>query len=106
MAPITPPNLKRAFFTTEQHDELVLEFDDQVVWSGALTSQFHLDGEPMQVASSSANGSRITLKLKGPSKAKTVTYLDSANWNPENLLYGKNGLAALTFCEVAIETHH
>lgn len=101
--PITPPNLQRAFFSTEQRDELVLEFDSQVVWSEAITSQFHLDGEPKQVASGSANGTRITLKLKSPSKSKTVTYLDSANWNPDNLLYGKNGLAALTFCDVPIE---
>jgi hypothetical protein len=101
--PITPPNLQRAFFTTEQRDELILEFDYQIVWSDALTSQFHLDGEPKQVASGSANGSRMTLKLKSPSKAKFVTYLDSASWNPDNLLYGQNGLAALTFCEVPIE---
>ena len=101
--PITPPNLQRAFFTTEQQDELILEFDSPIVWSDALTSQFHLDGEPKSVASGSANGPCITLKLKNPSKAKTVTYLDSANWNPDNLLYGKNGLAALTFCEVPIE---
>ncbi len=98
-----PPNLRRAFFTTEQRDELVLEVDSQIVWSDALTSQFHLDGEPKPVASGSANGTCITLKLKNPSKAKTVTYLDSANWNPDNLLYGKNGLAALTFCEVPID---
>ena len=45
------------------------------------------------------------LKLKNRSNAETVTYLDSANWNPDNLLYGKNGLAALTFCEVPIETN-
>ncbi len=101
--PLTPPNLQRAFFTTEQRDELVLEFDSQIVWSDALTSQFHLDGEPKSVASGSANGTCLTLKLKNPSQAKTVTYLDSANWNPDNLLYGKNGLAALTFCEVAID---
>ncbi len=101
--PITPPNLQRAFFTTEQRDELVLEFDSQIVWSDALTSQFHLDGEPKSVASGSTDGTRVTLKLKTPAKAKTVTYLDSANWNPDNLLYGKNGLAALTFCEVTIE---
>ncbi|MFM9962719.1 MAG: DUF2341 domain-containing protein [Planctomycetaceae bacterium] len=102
--PIAPPNLLRAFFNTEQRDVLTLEFDQQVVWSEALVSQFHLDGEPKQVASGSANGTTITLKLKGSSKAKTMTYLDSANWNPDNLLYGKNGLAALTFCEVPIET--
>ena len=34
---------------------------------------------------------------------KPVTYLDSANWNPDNLLQGQNGIAALTFCDVAIE---
>ena len=98
-----PPNLKRAYFTSVQRDELVLEFDCDVLWSDALVNQFYLDGEPKQVVLGSANADRITLKLKGPMKPKTVTYLDSANWNPDNLLYGRNGLAAFTFCEVPIE---
>ena len=98
-----PPNLKHAFFTSAQRDELILEFDYQIKWSDSLVSQFHLDGEPKQVVAGSANGSRITLKLKGPTKSRTVTYLDSDNWNPDNLLYGKSGLAALTFCDVPIE---
>ena len=101
--PITPPNLKRALFANQERDELVLEFDQPIAWSDSLVSQFHLDGEPKPVASGSAIANKITLKLKGPAKSKTVTYLDSANWNPDNLLYGKNGLAALTFCEVPIE---
>ena len=96
------PNLKRAYFTSAQRDELILEFDYHINWSDALVSQFHLDGEPKQVVAGSANGNRITLMLKGPTKSKTVTYLDSANWNPDNLLYGQNGLAALTFCDVPI----
>ena len=99
-----PPNLKRAYFTSAQRDELILEFDYNINWSDALVSQFHLDGEPKQVLAGSASGGQITLKLKGSSKSKTVTYLDSANWNPDNLLYGQNGLAALTFCDVPIET--
>ena len=99
----SPPNLKRAYFTSAQCDELILEFDHQVVWADKLVSQFHLDGEPMQVISGSANASQIKLKLKGSSKSKTLTYLDSASWNPDNLLYGSNGLAALTFCDVLIE---
>jgi hypothetical protein len=103
VGPFNPPNLKRAFFNTEQRDVLTLEFDQQVVWSEALASQFHFDGEPRQVTAGSANGTRLTLKLKGSSKSKTVTYLDSANWSPDNLLYGQNGLAALTFCEVPID---
>jgi hypothetical protein len=101
--PISPASLKRASFKSSQRDEVVLEFDYPVVWSDSLVSQFHLDGEPKQVVAGSANGSRITLKLKEPTKSKTVTYLDSAHWNPDNLLYGENGLAALTFCEVPIE---
>ena len=99
-----PPNLKRAYFTTAQRDELILEFDYHINWSDALVSQFHLEGEPKQVTAGSANGNRITVKLKGPTKSKTVTYLDSANWNSDNLLYGQNGLAALTFCDVPIES--
>ena len=102
-SPYEPPNLQRAFFSTVKQEELILEFDQQVVWSDALASQFHLDGEPKQVASGSASSNRITLKLKSPSKAMKVTYLDSASWNPDNLLYGQNGLAALTFCDVPIE---
>ena len=103
VGPFNSPNLKRAFFTSANRDELILEFDDHINWSDSLVSQFHLDGEPKQVVAGSANGSRITLKLKGPTKSKTVTYLDSANWNLDNLLYGQSGLAALTFCDVPIE---
>lgn len=97
-----PPNLKRAYFTSTKRDELILEFDYHINWSDALVSQFHLDGEPKQVVAGAANGGRITLELKGPTKSRTVTYLDSANWNPDNLLYGQNGVAALTFCDVPI----
>ena len=100
---VTPPNLMRAYCTSDQRDTLVLEFDQPVVWSDTLTSQFFVDGDAKQVASGSASGNRLTLKLTGPSHASKITYLDSATWNPDNLLYGKNGLAALTFCEVRIE---
>ncbi len=99
----SPPNLKRAYMTSTKRDELVLEFDCNLNWSDSLVSNFHLEGEPKQVVAGSANGSRITLKLKGPTESKRLTYLDSANWDPDNLLYGQNGLAALTFCEVLIE---
>lgn len=101
--PITPPNLKRAGFISDQRDELALEFDQDVIWSDTLTSQFHLDGEPKAIASGTATGNTLRLKLKNPSKSTKLTYLDSAAWNPDNLLYGKNGLAALTFCEVPIQ---
>jgi hypothetical protein len=44
------------------------------------------------------------LKLSGVSTAKTITYLDSAAWSQDKLLRGKNGIAALTFCEAPIST--
>jgi hypothetical protein len=32
-----------------------------------------------------------------------LTYLDSDRWSQEKLLWGANGLAALTFCDVDID---
>jgi len=101
--PVTPPNLKRARFGNAERSEVVLEFDMPVVWSDRLVSQFHLEGGVKQVVGGAAEGNLLRLKLQGPTGAKWITYLDSANWNPDNLLYGTNGLAALTFCEVPLE---
>ena len=65
--------------------------------------EFYLDGEKGKVASGSASGRTVTLKLTGASTAKKLTYLDSKSWSPDNLLCGENGIAALTFCNVPIE---
>jgi len=97
-----PPNLLRAFFQSSERRTLVLEFNQPVTWSESLASQFSLDGEKQHVLAGSANGNRLTLQLKHPSQAHRITYLDSDSWNPDNILYGQNGLAALTFCDVAI----
>ncbi len=102
-ASITAPNLKRAQLSGEKGDELVLEFDQPVKWNDTLKSEFYTDGAKGMVVSGSANGAVVTLKLKAPSKAKTLTYLDSATWSQDRLLRGVNGIAALTFCEVPID---
>jgi hypothetical protein len=47
-------------------------------------------------------GKVLMLRLTAPSTAQRITYLDSKAWNPTNLLYGANGIAALTFCDVPI----
>jgi len=101
--PVTAPNLLRAFFASDSREELVLEFDQSIAWSDALVSQFYLDGEAKQIESGIGAGCRIVLKLKNSSKATKITYLDSAAWSPDHLLYGENGIAALTFCNVPIE---
>jgi hypothetical protein len=45
----------------------------------------------------------ILLKLAAPSNAKTITDLIDENWDPKFLVFGQNGIAAFTFCEVPIE---
>lgn len=99
----SPPNVDRIRFTSDQRDEIEVDFSQSLKWSDSLISEFHLDGEPNQIVSGSVNGTCVTLKLRAPTKSTTLTYIDSARWNPENLLYGETGLAALTFCEVPIE---
>jgi hypothetical protein len=100
---ITPPDLKTACYTNAERDEIVLEFDQPMAWNDALTSQFYLDGKEGKVASGSVSGNVVKLKLVASADAKTITYLVDRKWNPKNLLYGQNGIAALTFCEVPIE---
>ena len=68
----------------------------------SLTSQIYLDGEKNVVAAAAAKGNVVTLKLKGPSAAQRITYLKETSWNQNDLIFGANGIAALTFCEVPL----
>ena len=99
---ITAPNLKRACYTGNAKDAIVLEFDQPVVWTDSLIDQFYLDGAKGKVASGAASGNMVTLKLKVASAAGKITYLKEMSWSQEKLLVGKNGIAALTFCDVPI----
>jgi hypothetical protein len=100
--PISPPDLAKAAYTSDRKDEIALEFDQPVTWRDSLTSQFYLDETAGQVASGKASGRVITLKLKAPATAGKITYLKDRSWREDNLLYGTNGIAALTFCDVPI----
>ena len=99
---ITAPNLQQAYFTSPAKDALALEFDQPVVWADTLAGQFYLDGEKDKVVSGSLNGNVLTLTLKEASTAKRITYLKEKSWSQKKLIVGKNGIAALTFCEVPI----
>ena len=101
--PISAPDLKQASYSTNKKDEITLEFDQPVAWIDAQASQFHLDDEAAKVVSGSVSGNLLKLKLAAPTTAKTITYLTDRKWDSKTLLYGKNGIAALTFCEVALE---
>jgi hypothetical protein len=99
---ITPPNLRRAGFSSAERDSIALEFDQPIVWDDALTGQFYLDGEKDKVASGTLTGNVLTLKLKQPSAATKITYLKETSWSQDKLIFGANGIAALTFCNVPI----
>ena len=100
--PITPPNLRQAGFSGSEADEIVLEFDQPVIWFADLIDEFFLDGEKGKVESGKADGRFLTLKLKEASAARSISYLDERSWSQNRLLIGQNGIAALTFSEVPI----
>ena len=52
---VTAPDLKRAYYTSSAKDAIILEFDQPVVWSDKLASQFYLDGAD-QVAKGTSPG--------------------------------------------------
>ena len=99
---ITPADLVRASYISDKKDEIALEFDQPMAWLESLASQVYLDGKAGRVVSGIVSGNVIKLKLAAASDAKTITYLCDRQWDPRNLLYGQNGIAALTFCEVPI----
>ena len=81
---------------------IILEFDQPVMWLDSLAGQFYLDEDKDMVANGSVNGNVITLQLKTPATAGKITYLKEMNWNQNDLIFGRNGIAALTFCDVPI----
>ncbi len=101
---ITAPNLKRAWFTTAAKDEIALDFGQPVAWTDEAKKNIYLDNVAAHVKSGTASNNVITLKLEEPSAAKEITYLTGRDWDgkPTNLIFGTNGIAALTFCDVGI----
>jgi len=57
---------------------VALGFDQPVVWTEALASQFYLDGEKGNITSGSVTENVLTLKLAAPSTAQRIT-ISTAN---------------------------
>ena len=91
-----------AFLAQRYQCAVTLEFDQPVDWTDVLAGQFYLDGEKDKVKSGAVEGNVLTLKLKAPATAKTISYLKETSWSQDKLLTGANGIAALTFCDVPI----
>jgi len=100
--PITAPNLLRAYYTDAARRSIALEFDQPVVWDDPLAGQFYLDDAKGCVVGGRVTGNVLTLRLREPAVFERITYLKEESWAQDNILIGKNGMAALTFCNVPI----
>jgi hypothetical protein len=101
--PVSAPDIKDVYYTTADKDEIALVFDQDVTFEQEAIGRFYLDGEDGKVVSGDVSGNILTLKPAAPSAAKTVTYIKGGVWRQESpIVWGANGVAALTFCEVPI----
>ena len=97
------PNLQKAYFTSTARTEIALQFDQAVAWNPGAPGLFFLDSIAGKVASGSAAGNVIKLQLTAASTASTITYvMGSGSWDRVNVIYGGNGVAALTFHKVPV----
>ncbi|MEI7901168.1 MAG: YDG domain-containing protein, partial [bacterium] len=103
---ITAPDVKRAYYTSTNRNEIALEFGQQMAWNPAATVNFYLDHVAGKVASGSVSGNTVKLQLTAPSTAQTIDYVEDAFWDGSsaNLLDGINSIAALTFYDVPLES--
>jgi hypothetical protein len=97
---LSAPNLLR--IESNAPGSLTLVFDKEVVWDDQLANQFYLNGKEGLVKRGHGEGDKVTLAFPPDEKPGYLTYLRERSWNHDNLLRGKNGIAALTFCKVAI----
>ncbi len=102
--PASPPNLQRAWVQQDKPNVIHLKFNQPVIWSADLCSEFLPDGQRGRVTAGKTVGTELELTLsQGGAVPRKLTYLDSANWSQKRLLKGQNGIAALTFCDVTVE---
>ena len=83
-----------------------VQFDlgDEMTQMAKRLNEFYLDGAKEKVAAGTMSGNVVALKLKEASSAQKITYLKEMSWSQQRLLKGKNGNAALTFCDVPIRS--
>lgn len=106
-ASITPPAIKAAYYTDDTREEIAVAFDQAVTWEADVVDRFYVDGKAGQVASARDFGQMILLKLEGPGTAKEITYVKGGQWREnQSIVWGTNGIAALTFCDVPIQPSH
>jgi len=100
---VTAPNIQSVSYSSASKDEITLVFDQDVKWDDEVARRFYLDDSPADFISVGGTGKIITLKLTDPSTAKNLSYVRGGKWKQDqSIIWGSNGIAALTFCEVPI----
>ncbi len=100
---VSPPNIQSVSYTSSRRDEIKLVFDQNVNWDNEVAARFYFDGDAGELSIVSGSGKIMTLKLAGPSTARTLTYIKGGQWTQADaIIRGENNIAALTFCEVPI----
>lgn len=97
---IEPPNISKAYFTSDQLNEISLEFDNArqlVLQSDTLIADtlrllkdyFYLSGgdTPAEIVSISVTGNRLDLTLNGSSVDTLISYLPAQFYNNSTTLY-------------------
>ena len=100
--PITAPNLIQAYYADAAGSSIALEFDQPVVWDDLLAGQFYFDDAGGVVVGGVVTDNVLTLALKEPTAPGRISYLMEKSWKQDNILFGRNGMAALTFCNAPI----
>ena len=103
---LSAPNLKRAYFTIADRNQITLEFDQPMAWKDECKAWLEFDRAAAPVNSGKVAANLINLKLLTPATtATTIGYVSGKNWDgrQDKLIYGTNGIAALAFAAVPIE---
>ena len=89
---ILPPDIKAAYYTNSQKNEIALLFNNSKVTSWpsdtlnqSMKNYFYLDGVTGNVASGSISGDTVKLRLVTSSNASKITYLPTV-WNHDDSL--------------------
>ncbi len=110
----TAHNLRRAWFTSAAKDEIALDFGQPMTLKDQMKKDIYLDEVRAPIRTGTAGQNFVKLQLTNlpprkpstqPSTVKTIAHLSgrARDGKPASLIFGANGIAALTFSGVALE---
>ena len=102
---VTAPNLKRAWFTSGAKDEIALDFGQPMAWKDEMKKDIYLDDVRGADRRGLGLGKRHHAEVEGALQREDdqLPVRDgTGTGSRSSLIFGANGIAALTFCDVGI----